>query len=243
MTQVRIDGISLDLRPDGHLSRVEDWNIDVARALAIKERITLTDAHWKVIDIMRQYYAKYNISPIYKLLKKEVSEILGADKASDEYLQSLFPGGITSQGVRIAGIPSPMLDAELEKSAYIQPARVSTTSPVFSEFEYKGKTHKVYPKGNLVNMDEWNGELAVFMAQRENITLTEAHWVVISFLRKFYFQYGITPMVRLLMKHMRQQLGDEKSSEAYLYNLFPAGPSRQGSRIAGLPEPQGCIDA
>jgi tRNA 2-thiouridine synthesizing protein E len=61
-------------------------------------------------------------------------------------------------------------------------------------------------------------------------------------MRQFYFKYGITPMVRLLMKNMRDELGASKGSNEYLYKLFPGGPSRQGSRIAGLPEPQGCID-
>jgi len=80
------------------------------------------------------------------------------------------------------------------------------------------------------------------MAKQEGITLTKAHWEIINFMRQFYFNYGITPMVRLLMKKLNDEFGASKFSNEDLYKLFPSGPSRQGSRIAGLPEPQGCID-
>ncbi len=243
MPQLRIDGSSLELRADGQLQSLEDWNVDVAIAMAQQDGISLTDAHWQVIEVMRKYYETYNISPIAKLLKKEISESLGAEKATDDYLLSLFPRGVTTQGARIAGIPKPSLDAELDQSIHTRKANSGAKqAKLFDQFEYNGKSYKVHARGNLVDMDDWNEELAQYMAQGEDIELTEAHWEVIRFLRKFYFQYGITPMVKLLMKHMRNQLGAEKSSKDYLYKLFPAGPSRQGSRIAGLPEPQGCID-
>jgi tRNA 2-thiouridine synthesizing protein E len=50
-------------------------------------------------------------------------------------------------------------------------------------------------------------------------------------------------MVKLLIKHMAEEHGKDSANEEKLYKLFPGGPSRQGSRIAGLPEPQGCIDS
>ena len=84
--------------------------------------------------------------------------------------------------------------------------------------------------------------MAEALAQKEGIRLTPEHWELIRYLRQFYFSYGISPMVKLLMRHLAQEVGGEKSSREHLYRLFPGGPSRQGSRIAGLPEPQGCID-
>lgn len=244
MSQIMLNGSPIKRLPDGHLQHLSDWTVDLCREMAKQEGVSLTHDHWEVLDVMRQYYETYNISPIYKLLKKEIAEKLSADKASDDYLNALFPQGIMSQGVRLAGIPKPMLDAELESTVYLQSASSysAKTKTAYTEFEYKGRRYQLYAKGNLVHLEDWNEELAQHMAARESITFSDAHWEVIRFLRKFYFQYGITPMVRLLMKHMRQQLGADKSSEDYLYKLFPEGPSRQGSRIAGLPEPQGCID-
>lgn len=242
MSQITQNGLPIRFLPDGQLQNLNDWNVDVCRAMAEREQLSLTHAHWEVIDVMRRYFETYNISPIYKLLKKELAEELGPHKATDDYLMSLFPQGVLTQGVRLAGIPRPIFDAEREYAANLRAASTAEVTPLATEFDFDGKTYQVHAMGNLVNLEDWNESLAEFMAQRESISLTDAHWEVIQFLRKFYFQYGISPMVRLLVKHMRQQYGANKYNEEMLYRLFPGGPSRQGSRIAGLPEPQGCID-
>jgi len=49
-------------------------------------------------------------------------------------------------------------------------------------------------------------------------------------------------MVKILMKEMEKKFGPEKASRKYLYELFPRGPSLQGTKIAGLPKPLDCID-
>lgn len=242
MSQPSHSELSCRFMPDGQLENLDDWSPEVCRNMAARENIALTHAHWEVINLMRRYFETYNISPIQKLLKKEIAESLGAHKATDDYLMSLFPSGVMSQGIRLAGIPRPIFDAEREYAVNRSTANKPAATPYFTHFDFKGKHYEVYAGGNLVNPEDWNEELAEYMAARESIRLSERHWQVLHFLRKFYFRYGITPMVRLLLKHLRQQYGDTQFSEAELYELFPGGPSRQGSRIAGLPEPQGCID-
>lgn len=238
-----------ELTSDGRLKNLEDWNEDAARWLAHQDGLILTEEHWEIIKLIRAHYQAYNISPVRKLLKKEITRQLGAAKAEDAYLNNLFPKGLLAQGSRLAGVPIPMLDAEIEAllstpTKQAAPKAELTPKPVFKAepIEFQGRTIAVHGKGNLVDLDEWSEELANVMAQKEGITLTPEHWEVIRYMRKFYFKYGITPMVRLLMKHMSDDLTADKASSEYLYRLFPAGPSRQGSRIAGLPEPQGCID-
>ena len=241
MAQLMVRGEAYDLRKDGHLNQISEWNEQIAEALAERERITLTHEHWLIINLMRDFYSRYNLSPIKKLLKRDIAEKYGEAIASDEYLSKLFPGDYLKLAARIAGLPQPLLDAEPSQHIRSAPNPEKATHFV-TEFNFGGKCYKVYPHGNLVNPGEWNEKLALCMADKEGIMLTDEHWEVIQFLRNFYFEYGITPMVNLLMKHMREHLGKEKSSQEYLYRLFPGGPSRQGSRIAGLPEPQGCID-
>lgn len=241
MKSIVINGNDYARLADGRLKNMADWSPDAAIALAAEDNITLSDAHWDIINVMRDFYSTYNISPIRKLLKKEVARKHGADAASDEHLDSLFPNGI-NQATRYAGLPVPLMDSERDTTAQIKPASTSAGSHFSHEFDFNGKTVKVYPIGNLVNLDDWNEELAVYMAEREGIALGKKHWEVIRYLRAFYFRYGITPMVRLLGKHIREETGNMKITDESLYDLFPKGPSRQGSRIAGLPEPQGCID-
>lgn len=235
-----------ELTPSGGLKDLSLWNEDVANWLAKRENMALTSAHWEIIKLMRQYYENYNISPILKLLKKQIRESLGDPKAEDSYLYNLFPNGVLMQGIRIAGLPLPLLDAEIERrpaAARVSASGKAVTPRHFVDFiSFDDKNIPVEANGNLTNLGDWNEQLAIFMAKKEGIDLTSAHWEVIRFLRNFYFKYGQTPMVRLLMKTLRDDVDATKGSKEYLYNLFPGGPSRQGSRIAGLPEPQGCID-
>ena len=223
---------------------IEDWTEDMARTIADREGLSLTQEHLDILHIMRDFYKEFKLSPVRKLLKKHIARKLGPEKSTDDYLDNMFPNSVLVQGTRIAGIPVPLLDAELEQSVYTRTAESVSDSPkhFIGEFEFEGKTYKVYPHGNLVNAEEWNEKIANVLAEKEGITLTPEHWEVLNYLRKHYFQYGISPMVKLLVKYMKEKLGEDKASQEYLYRLFPDGPSRQGSRIAGLPEPQGCID-
>ncbi|MFV2055555.1 MAG: TusE/DsrC/DsvC family sulfur relay protein [Thiohalomonadales bacterium] len=241
MAELLEKGQKLILRPDGSLRHMADWSIEVAEELAKREGLQLSEQHWFILNIMRDYYRHYNISPVRKLLLKEIREKLGNDKATEGYLSKLFPRDVLRQGIRIAGLPTPLLDVELEPVQHIQAAPTEKKHFV-DEFEFEGRGIRVYANGNIVDLSQWNESMAHVLAQKEGIVLSSEHFEVIEFIRNFYFKYGIVPMVKLLRKHMLQQLGQEKSSREYLYGLFPGGPARQGSRIAGLPEPQGCID-
>lgn len=249
MSNLKVSGKSYDLLLDGRLANTEDWNETVARAMAEKEGIELTENHWEIINLMRDFYKQYNISPIRKLLLKSIKEKLGEKKTSRDYLHSLFPGEVMIQCSRFAGLPVPMLDVEMDDETRLarkRPARTqidpSLARHFVGKFDLDGVVYQVTDHGNLIDSSQWSEKIAVHMAHREGIELSSEHWEVINYLRKFYFEYGLSPMVRLLMKYMKEQLGPEKSSEQYLYRLFPGGPSRQGARIGGLPEPQGCID-
>jgi TusE/DsrC/DsvC family sulfur relay protein len=251
MGNISVAGVTYELLPDGRLANSDDWSEDVAASLAEKDGITLTHNHWEIINLMRDFYKQYNISPIRKLLIKTITEKYDEKKAHDEYLESLFPNGVLIEGSKIAGIPMPMLDAEMSNSnrhnQAVKRAAKSRVDPslvnhFIDKFDYDGNIYEVTEKGNLKDSSQWSEEIAGHMASKEGITLGNDHWEVINYLRKFYFEYGMAPMVKLLMKYMKEQCGPEKSSEDYLYKLFPQGPSRQGCRLGGLPEPQGCID-
>ncbi|MCW8854244.1 MAG: TusE/DsrC/DsvC family sulfur relay protein [Gammaproteobacteria bacterium] len=248
---MKCDGVTYDLLTDGRLANTGDWNEKIAEHLAEKDGLTLTGNHWEIIHLMRDFYKEYNLSPIRKLLLHAISDKFGDKKASNEYLDSLFPGGVLIEGTRIAGLPMPMLDAELDDNERhnraAKPKAKKHIDPgmcnhYVEKFDYDGKIFQVTPHGHLTDASQWNEDVARHMAVKENLELTDEHWDVINYIRKFYFEFGVTPMVRLLMKYMKEHAGPEKSSEKYLYNLFPEGPARQGSRIGGLPEPQGCID-
>lgn len=98
------------------------------------------------------------------------------------------------------------------------------------------------PNGYLLNLDDWNEDVARGLAADEDIELTEQHWEILYFLRHHYLEFGSSPNVRSLIKMVAKKLDPNKGTRKHLYQLFPLGPSRQGCRIAGLPRPNDCID-
>ncbi|HBQ02941.1 MAG TPA: sulfurtransferase TusE [Halieaceae bacterium] len=83
------------------------WDQDVARVFAEFEGLTLTDAHWEIIGLIRDYFLEFDASPANRALVKYVRLKLGADKGNSIYLMRLFPGSPTRVASRIAGLPKP----------------------------------------------------------------------------------------------------------------------------------------
>ena len=107
--------------------------------------------------------------------------------------------------------------------------------------EVDGKSVEVDEEGFLVDLNDWTKPIGQFMADGDELELTDNHWEVISFLREYYEEYQIAPAVRVLTKAIGKKLGKDKGNSKYLYELFPYGPAKQGCRYAGLPKPTGCI--
>lgn len=107
--------------------------------------------------------------------------------------------------------------------------------------EFNGKQFETDKHEYLINLDDWSIELAEHIASLENITMSEAHWEVVNFVRDFYKEFKTSPAIRLLVKAMAKELGSDKGNSIYLYKLFPKGPAKQATRIAGLPKPAKCI--
>jgi tRNA 2-thiouridine synthesizing protein E len=103
--------------------------------------------------------------------------------------------------------------------------------------DVNGKALDVTENGYLVNMDEWNEEVASAMASADGIAeLTDKHWDVINFLRDEYTNNGGNqPNDRKIIKAMSDKWGG-KISQKDLYDLFPGKPDKQASKLGGLPE-------
>ena len=109
------------------------------------------------------------------------------------------------------------------------------------DIEVLGKPLQVDEEGYLLNLSDWNEEVAGEIAKKENIAMSPSHWEVVNFLRDYYNEYQIAPAVRVLTKAIGKKLGPDKGSSTYLYELFPYGPAKQACKIAGLPKPTGCV--
>ena len=52
--------------------------------------------------------------------------------------------------------------------------------------------------GFLVELNDWNADVASVLAQDEGITLTDNHWEIINAIRAFYDEFDLAPAMRPL---------------------------------------------
>ncbi|MFT4737049.1 MAG: TusE/DsrC/DsvC family sulfur relay protein [Cyclobacteriaceae bacterium] len=91
----------------------------------------------------------------------------------------------------------------------------------------------VNEQGYLTDMNEWDREIARSIATEESIDLTDRHFEVIDFLRAEQVK-GTALSIRKIGK---SGVVDIKE----FYQLFPEGPLKKSSKIAGIPKPASCI--
>ncbi len=89
---------SVELDEAGYLEDSSQWSEDVARALAERDGIELTEEHLKVIRIIRTYYEEHKIAPILTL----VSKMCGM---SFRELHGLFRKQPGKRAAKLAGLP------------------------------------------------------------------------------------------------------------------------------------------
>lgn len=106
---------------------------------------------------------------------------------------------------------------------------------------FEGKEIETDNEGYLKESRQWSEGLATVIAAKEAIELTAEHWEVVRFVRDFYLEFNTSPAIRMLVKAMANKFGEEKGNSRYLYRLFPKGPAKQATKIAGLPKPAKCI--
>jgi dissimilatory sulfite reductase related protein len=101
--------------------------------------------------------------------------------------------------------------------------------------EYENKVFAVDEDGFLKSFSDWCPEWVEFnkISQRI-IALTEEHWSLIKVLQDYYRENGETPGARILSKATGFKM-------KHIFELFPAGPGKGACKIAGLPQPKGCV--
>jgi len=95
--------------------------------------------------------------------------------------------------------------------------------------------------GHLLNWKEWSPCIAEYLASADEVQLTQEHWDLIRLLRDIFKETGETPPMRLFIRVIRANLGDEIASSRMLYRLFPDSPIKHLCRYAGLPKPPHCL--
>jgi TusE/DsrC/DsvC family sulfur relay protein len=107
MATIEVKGKTIEVDEDGFLANADDWSPDVADYFAKAEGIEMTPRHWEIAAFLREYYRQYQLSPMTKILVRELDKKFGPDKGNIKYLYELYPGGPAKQACKIAGLPRP----------------------------------------------------------------------------------------------------------------------------------------
>lgn len=101
--------------------------------------------------------------------------------------------------------------------------------------ELAGVMLEVDENGFMQETDKWTREIAKAYAAKENVNMiTDEHWKAIDYVRNYYLEFGICPMIRKMIKETGFNLSK-------LYELFPEGPANSACKWAGVPKPTGCV--
>lgn len=104
------------------------------------------------------------------------------------------------------------------------------------ELDVNGKKIELNDDGFMQNPGEWDDEVAKALAKAEEgiENMTEEHWAVVNYIREYYIEKNLAPMVRKVCKSTGFPL-------KHIFELFPSGPAKGACKVAGLPKPDGCV--
>ncbi|VAW99407.1 DsrC family protein [hydrothermal vent metagenome] len=107
--------------------------------------------------------------------------------------------------------------------------------------EIDGQVIELSEAGWLLNLDEWSVGLAVEISKTEKIQeMTDEHWDIVNLAREYFTTNGSVAEPRVFSKLLKEKFGKDRSSQKYIYTLFPTGLIKCANKVAGLPRPKGC---
>ncbi|MEW6071553.1 MAG: TusE/DsrC/DsvC family sulfur relay protein [Planctomycetota bacterium] len=102
-------------------------------------------------------------------------------------------------------------------------------------FTFGSRSLDIDEDGFIQQPDLWDEEVARALARTEGVEeMTDNHWKLVNYLREYYLEFGVAPMIRKLCKSTGFKLNE-------IYDMFPSGPAKGACKVAGLPKPTGCV--
>ena len=101
--------VDTDIDSQRHTQREQElqrWDEGQARHLASEQGVELSEAHLKVIHLLRDYYLENGLPESGRELEEMLNNKFSSQGGS-KYLHKLFPEGPVTQGMRFAGLPVP----------------------------------------------------------------------------------------------------------------------------------------
>ena len=92
---------------------------------------------------------------------------------------------------------------------------------------------QINDEGYLTDFTQWTKEIGEEIAKEQEIEMTDKHWEVIDYIHDKYKNEEALSI-----------RGIKKSGVINIkefYQLFPGGPLKKSTLIAGIPKPKSCI--
>ena len=99
MAQKTYAGVTVDVTEEGYMTNPSQWTKEIATAIALEEKISLTDTHFAVIDFIRNRAQKGEALTIRSVGNSGIVDIKG--------FYTLFPGAPMKKAAKIAGLLKP----------------------------------------------------------------------------------------------------------------------------------------
>lgn len=92
---------------EGFLEDPTTWDRNFALIAAQSEKIELSEEHWELILLTRDFYKSYGFSPSMRALVKYIAIHLSPEKGKSLYLMQLFPPSPARMLSKLAGLHKP----------------------------------------------------------------------------------------------------------------------------------------
>lgn len=199
---------------DGFLSDYNDWDENFARGMAPKVGIIsgLSGDHWKIIHFIRDTFKKTGKCPL-------VYETCRTNRLHLEELKRLFPAGYLRGACKLTGITY--------KEGYLDQIGLEDFAEKITSPDQE-KSYEIDRRGFLMNPSDWDEDFAMLKAHEMKMPkLTEQHWKIIHFLRRYFESSNIVPTLYVTCEENGISLDE-------LEKLFPDGYHRGAVKVAGL---------
>lgn len=101
---LEVNGKTIATTENGYLEDLNDWDEDVAKAIAALDDLELTEKHMDVINYLRNAHIAEGQEPNERTIIKDMKPVWGKKPSSKDMYQ-LFPGTPSKQGRKCAGLP------------------------------------------------------------------------------------------------------------------------------------------
>lgn len=102
---LQIDDREVEFNDSGYMMDFDEWDDEIANALAAADDLKLTQSHWAVINYIRELFGEYEITPSVTSVIKAAGDKISEQEPAATIIDQLFPQDGYNQACRLAGLP------------------------------------------------------------------------------------------------------------------------------------------